>query len=132
VWVVVGGGWWWVCKPNLVFCIGPNQALGLGMGPGSSRTHSDCHVIRYYIAGIDINTWLTPKAGIFLQLWISWLVEKELGSLSARKVPANTCLTVKAGIFLRSWDLWVVEQKEEEQELGENNKESAGQSQYMS
>jgi hypothetical protein len=27
-----------VCKPNLVFCFGPNQALGLGMGLGPSRT----------------------------------------------------------------------------------------------
>jgi hypothetical protein len=25
---VVGGWWWWVCKPNLVFCFCPNQALG--------------------------------------------------------------------------------------------------------
>jgi hypothetical protein len=33
VWVVVV-----VCKPNLVFCFGPNQAIRLGMGLGSSQT----------------------------------------------------------------------------------------------
>jgi hypothetical protein len=28
--VCVGGGWCWVvCKPNLVFCFGPNHALAL-------------------------------------------------------------------------------------------------------
>ena len=33
---VVGGGW--VCKPILVFSFGPNQAFGLGLGLGPSRT----------------------------------------------------------------------------------------------
>ena len=35
----VGGGWWWwwvVCKPNLVFQFGPNQALGLSFVLGPS------------------------------------------------------------------------------------------------
>jgi hypothetical protein len=53
--VVGGGGWWWVvvCKPNLVFYFGPNQALGLGMGLGPSRTKIGCgtasgNLVQYY------------------------------------------------------------------------------------
>ena len=35
---VVCGGCGWVCKPILVFYFGPNQAFGLGLRLGPSRT----------------------------------------------------------------------------------------------
>ena len=42
VYVVVGG--WWVCKAILVFYFGPDQALGLGLRLGPSRT-INCKII---------------------------------------------------------------------------------------
>ena len=55
-----GGGGWVVCKPNLVFSFGPNQALGLGMGLWPSRTkqagtelcqaHAQLNCVKFHIA----------------------------------------------------------------------------------
>ena len=36
--------WWWVCKAILVFYFGPDQALGLGLRLGPSRTISNLHI----------------------------------------------------------------------------------------
>jgi hypothetical protein len=46
-----------VFKPNLVFCFGPNQALGLGMGLGPSRTKKGGE-IDYIFLNRDLNFFL--------------------------------------------------------------------------
>ena len=70
------GGWWVVCKAILVFYFGPDQALGLGLRLGPSRTISSVNkVLSKYFTGffswVDLGVTVgTPCPAGRLVTWI--------------------------------------------------------------
>ena len=70
----MGGGRWVVCKPILVFYFGPNQALGLGLRLGPSRTKTQARRILQlgnYSLGLSPDQLATCRDDSQLSEWVT-------------------------------------------------------------